>query len=260
MYNIDYFSYWKEPIVKVKRIGIYPLDDEGRAKYYSKDSFTHHYLRQTDPSVFKQIVMNTDFNEPEDEKKLEAINTEQNLNTISMQKSYEELKKEPNQDISNSYLKNNNTISCNANRNRLTLNQRYINNVNQKKKLKLKKIDNLRYKSYNNSNKNKTLYSETENNNNNLRRTFLENRNRKMIQSFDKSARLTGLTIFKDRKPRVNPKLPLIMGGFNHENNNRIKMIRTGTKEMGENYNPYNFIVPHVNRTKRNFVGGLFHG
>ena len=214
MYNIDYFSYWKEPIVKVKRIGIYPLDDEGRAKYYSKDSFTHHYLRQTDPSVFKQIVMNTDFNEPEDEKKLEAINTEQNLNTISMQKSYEELKK----------------------------------------------IDNLRYKSYNNSNKNKTLYSETENNNNNLRRTFLENRNRKMIQSFDKSARLTGLTIFKDRKPRVNPKLPLIMGGFNHENNNRIKMIRTGTKEMGENYNPYNFIVPHVNRTKRNFVGGLFHG
>ena len=81
-----------------------------------------------------------------------------------------------------------------------------------------------------------------------------------MGQSFDKSARLTGLTVFKDRKPRVNLKLPLIMGGFNHENNNRIKMIRTGTKEMGENYNPYNFIAPHVNRTKRNYVGGLFHG
>ena len=31
-------------------------------------------------------------------------------------------------------------------------------------------------------------------------------------------------------------------------------------KEMGENYNPYNYIAPHVNRTKRNYVGRLFQG
>jgi hypothetical protein len=257
MYNLDYFSYWKEPIVRIKRIGIYPLDDEGREKYYSKDSFTHHYLRKVDPSIFKQIVMNTDINEAENEKnekKLETIDNQQNLNTISAAKEYDGLKTEPNQDISQTNLKNNNTISSTSNKNRVALNQRYIDNINKKKKL-----NNLRYKSYSNSKKNKTLYSQKENNKI-LGKTFMENSGRKMGQSFDKSARLTGLTVFKDRKPRVNLKLPLIMGGFNHENNNRINMIRTGTKEMGENYNPYNFIAPHVNRTKRNYVGGLFHG
>ena len=93
-------------------------------------------------------------------------------------------------------------------------------------------------------------------NNNIFVKTFNENNNRKMTQSFDRNARTTGLTIFKKT---INPKLPLIMGGFNHEKDSVIKHIRTGSKEMGENYNPYNFIVPHVNRTKRNYVGGLFH-
>ena len=46
MYDIDRFSYWNDPIVKIKRRGIYPLNDEGRALYYSKDSFVHHYLIQ----------------------------------------------------------------------------------------------------------------------------------------------------------------------------------------------------------------------
>ena len=35
-------------------------------------------------------------------------------------------------------------------------------------------------------------------------------------------------------------------------------MIRTETKEIGENYNPYNHIALHVNRTKRNYVGDCF--
>ena len=80
-----------------------------------------------------------------------------------------------------------------------------------------------------------------------------------MAQSFDKKARLTGLQVFTNRKPKVNPKLPLIMDQYRNESGNVINIIKTETKEMGENYNPYNFIVPHVNRTKRNIFGSLFH-
>ena len=253
MYNLDYFSYRKEPIVRIKQIGIYPLDDEGRAKYFSKDSFTHHYLRKTDPSVFNKIIMNTDNNEIEEEKVIKPIENKENLNTLSVQKAYEGLKTEPNQidKLPNSYQ--NNTISSSN-----TANNRYtLNNMNKKKNYKL---NNLRYKSYSISNKNKNLYTEnkTYKKENDLNKTFKGNR--KINQSFDNKARLTGLPIFKDRMARTNPKLPIIMGGFNHENNYIIKNIRTGSKEMGENYNPYNFICPHVNRTKRNYVGGLFHG
>ena len=246
MYNIDYFSYWKEPIVKIKRIGIYPLDDEGRTKYYSKDSFTHHYLRKTDPSVFNQIIMNTDNNEIEEEKTLKPIENQENLNTISEPKVYEGLKTEPNQIDKGQNSFHNNTISSTTKNNRYTLNR--INNMNKMKNLKL---NNLRYKSHSKPFKIKNLYNE------NVHKRFKENK--KSTQSFDNKERLAGLPVFKNRMGRTNPKLPLIMGGFNHGNSYIIKNIRTDSKEMGENYNPYNFICPHVNRTKRNYVGGLFH-
>ena len=42
------------------------------------------------------------------------------------------------------------------------------------------------------------------------------------------------------------------MEKYRNENGNIIKFIRAGTKEMGENYNPYNFILLYMNRTKRN--------
>ena len=38
MYNLDSFSYRKDPLVRIKRIGIYPLDDKGKTQYYSKSS------------------------------------------------------------------------------------------------------------------------------------------------------------------------------------------------------------------------------
>ena len=255
MYNLDYFSYSKEPIVKIKRIGIYPLDDEGRAKYFSKDSYTHHYLRKADPSIFNQIIMNTINNEIEEEKTSKPINDQNNLNTISVQKAYEGLRTEPNQINKSQNLLKNNTITSNPIKDRITLNKRYINNINKKRNLKL---NNLRYKSYS---KNNNIENELNNKekNNIYNKTFNEKGNRKMAQSLDKTAHLTGLTIFKNKMARTNPKLPLIMGGFNHEKNYVIKNIRSDSKEMGENYNPYNFIVPHVNRTKRNYVGGLFH-
>ena len=266
MYDIDYFSYTKEPIVRIKQIGIYPLDDKGRAKYFSKDSYTHHYLRKTDPSVFNQIINNKDINEEEKQKTInqESLNNQNHLNTLTIEKNNEALKTEPNQNsnISPHSLKNN-TISTNSTRNRVTLNQRYIDNMNEKKRFK-KKLNNLRYKSYSKTNKNKNLYVETEDNkkekdSNNFIKTFNDSGHKKMTQSFDKNARLTGLKVFKNKMAKTNVKLPLIMGGFNHGNSYVINNIRTDSKEMGEKYNPYNFISPHVNRTKRNYVGGLFH-
>lgn len=255
MYNLDYFSYWKKPIVKINNIGIHPLDDEGRVKYYAKDSFiTHKYLRKADPSIFNKIICETEINE---ENTLNQKNNESNMNTLSEDKRYESLKTEPNQDILNPQ---NNTISNNpistTSKNRM-LNQRYHGNLNYRKKLKPKMLNSLHYKSY--SKDKKTLdENEIEKRNDDFGKTFNEGR-KKMTQSFDKNAHLTGLPVFKNGKARVNTKLPLIMGGFNNRNTQLIKTIRTGSKEMGENYNPYNFICPHVNRTKRNYVGGLFH-
>jgi hypothetical protein len=132
-------------------------------------------------------------------------------------------------------------------------NQRY-NLLEKKKKLKLRKLNDFQSKSvFKNQLFHKDLVlGKTQNN-------ILNKNKRNMAQSFDKKARLTGLQVFTNRKPKVNPKLPLIMDQYRNESGNVINIIKTETKEMGENYNPYNFIVPHVNRTKRNIFGSLFH-
>ena len=255
MYNLDYFSYWKKPFSKVNHIGIHPLDDEGKVQYYDKESFiTHKYLRKADPSLFNKIISETEGNE---ENTLNQINNESNMNTLTENRKYESLKTEPNQDtlFSQNNGPSNNTISTTS-KNRM-LNQRYNGNVNYRKKLRPKLLNTLHYKSYS---KDKKMIDGIGKRNDDLGKTFNEGGRKKMTQSFDKRANITGLPVFKNGKARVNVKLPLIMGGFNGRNDQLIKIIRTGTKEMGENYNPYNFICPHVNRTKRNYVGGLFHG
>ena len=56
MYNIDIYSYWKKPFSKIKQSTIHPLDDPGKEKYYSKESHNVHYLKRTDPFVFKSIT------------------------------------------------------------------------------------------------------------------------------------------------------------------------------------------------------------
>ena len=56
MYNIDLYSYWKKPFSLGKNFSIRPLDDEGKEIYYSDQSYCRHYLKRTDPFVFKSIV------------------------------------------------------------------------------------------------------------------------------------------------------------------------------------------------------------
>ena len=56
MYNINLYSYWKKPFSLGKNFSIRPLDEEGKEKYYSDQSHCRHYLKRTDPFVFKSIV------------------------------------------------------------------------------------------------------------------------------------------------------------------------------------------------------------
>ena len=56
MYNIDLYTYWKKPFSQGKNFSIRPLDEEGKETYYSDKSHVRHYLKRTDPFVFKSIV------------------------------------------------------------------------------------------------------------------------------------------------------------------------------------------------------------
>ena len=56
MYNIDLYTYWKKPFSLGKNFSIRPLDEEGKETYYSDKSHVRHYLKRTDPFVFKSIA------------------------------------------------------------------------------------------------------------------------------------------------------------------------------------------------------------
>ena len=56
MYNIDLYNYWKDPYARDKKFSIHPLNEPGKEKYYSDQSHCKHYLKRTDPFVFKSIL------------------------------------------------------------------------------------------------------------------------------------------------------------------------------------------------------------
>ena len=56
MYNIDLYKYWQDPYVRNKNFSIHPLNEPGKEKYYSDQSHCKHYLKRTDPFVFKSII------------------------------------------------------------------------------------------------------------------------------------------------------------------------------------------------------------
>jgi len=56
MYNIDLYTYWKKPFSFGKNFTVHPLDEEGKETYYSDKSHCRHYLKRTDPFVFKSII------------------------------------------------------------------------------------------------------------------------------------------------------------------------------------------------------------
>lgn len=254
MYNLDYFSYWKEPIVRINRIGIYPLDEPGKTKYFSKDSYTHHYLRKTDPYVFKEITGRNINNVVEENKQTmkRREEWEENEKSKLLGSSYrpsntEVGSQEKKVEKTESYLKtegaDNNEVNTSS-----KINDRYgdlkIKSQSKKNKLDSSIPNTLSRTGYNLTNSSPKKFK------------FGIYRSR-LGRSVDQMKRgILGYKTINNNKSKC--KLPDIFG--KSENNLRISMIGTiSSKEMGESYNPYNFISPSINRTKRNYVGGLFH-
>lgn len=236
MYNIDYFSFWKEPITRINRIGIYPLDEPGKTKYFSKDSYTHHYLRKTDPYVFKEITG----------KDIDA-EIEENKAAMKRREEWEEKEK------AKYFGGNCKTEACEEKvpEQENTLNQlKTEGNENAQEQSSTKKKENNRYKS---------MGKKPFKANNSLSRTgyYLANttRNGGFGRRLGRSCGKFGFQTMNNNKTKC--KLPPLGSG-----NNTLTVSVCGTcssKEMGETYNPYAFISPSINRTKRNYVGGLFH-
>ncbi len=87
MYNIDLYTYWKKPFTKGKKFTIHPLDEPGKEKYYSQESHCTHYLKRTDPFVFKSI-MGIDYDtlvklQQNDIETLKSIRSSKDKNTLS---------------------------------------------------------------------------------------------------------------------------------------------------------------------------------
>ena len=80
MYNLNLYSYWKKPFIRGKDFTVHPLDEPGTEKYFSTESHTTHYLKRTDPFVFKSIV-GVDYNTLVQQQK-EDIQTLKNIKTL----------------------------------------------------------------------------------------------------------------------------------------------------------------------------------
>jgi hypothetical protein len=121
MYNIDLYSYWKEPYTRTRKFTIHPLDEPGLEKYFSSESHVVHYLDRTDPFVFKSIV-GVDYETlvKQQEEKIRQINEEkleksgkkieiETNNKIPMKTvKFEETKKNENDNFENNNLKESN--------------------------------------------------------------------------------------------------------------------------------------------------------
>ena len=90
MYNIDLYNYWDKPYSKDKKFSIHPLNEPGKEKYYSDQSHCRHYLKRTDPFVFKSIL-GVDYdtlvrNQKNDIKQLKPLNGTLNQNHLEENK------------------------------------------------------------------------------------------------------------------------------------------------------------------------------
>ena len=134
MYNIDLYTYWKKPFLRSKNFSIHPLDEPGKEKYYSDQSHCVHYLKRTDPFVFKsilgvdydtlvrqqkedialmnQIKQDSTINQQPNKNKEDGKNQENAYQTGTHINHFEENAKNENQTININYNKNNfNTIN-----------------------------------------------------------------------------------------------------------------------------------------------------
>ena len=226
MHNIDSFTYWKEPMTQVKRATIHPLDDPGKTKYFSHESYLYHYLRPTDPFVFKEITgKNLADQYKEIIRKREEWEAKQRAKYFGTELQETEIKNETSEKQSED-KKENVDLQTISNENEKLVNPINSYNANAKRNKKVMLL-----------NKNKLGRSVD----------FRKSRNLKNLC-------LGHGTNFKSKKC----KLPKIMNSMGNYNQTITVISNHGTKEMGERYNPYSFFSPPINRTKRNIFGYLF--
>ncbi len=130
MYNIDLYTYWKKPFTKTKKFTIHPLDEPGKEKYYSTESHCTHYLRRTDPFVFKSIL-GVDYNtliqqQKEDIQTLKDLKASKTINDLSKSSNQMEKGMHKSNYVSTEEKEKNITENLN------TVNNRYNTEENEK--------------------------------------------------------------------------------------------------------------------------------
>ena len=287
MYNIDLYNYWKDPYTRDKKFSIHPLNEPGKEKYYSDQSHCKHYLKRTDPFVFKSIL-GVDY----DTLVHQQRNDIDQLNTINQKIT--PIPNEDNKINENEYPKEN------------QLEENKVNELNNENNNKYETVGD-----YNNYNRNINSMRNLGNHksmSSSILRPYRKQRTFKDIYGYDNitsfksngekylysinnmkrnnailkvplaQKRYDGFTVF-DAPVIEKNKLPDEMRSnlFNQTSKQFLKqyhlpdilkiadskqVIRKQkiglSKEMGEKYNPYSLIVPSKNRTGRNYVGDLF--
>ena len=241
MFDIDYFTYRKEPFTCLNSIGIHPLDDKGLEKYLSKDSYTHSYLRRTSPYIIESIL------KEEEEEDTENKKTQDKVSTLNQGSKSNKTKKNSVEKKAKNNFEDKNKNTLNSSKQNLN-NTRTVTEGSSVDKVKLL---NQKYKFKTNKNLASTNYYNTHKDNEHTKKTFRDNG---LAVSMD---RTNYNNRYKLKLKNTKNKLPLLMSQSNAKNT--ITWITGYSKEMGENYNPYAFISPSINRTKRNYVGGLYH-
>ena len=137
MYNIDLYKYWQDPYVRNKNFSIHPLNEPGKEKYYSDQSHCKHYLKRTDPFVFKSII-GVDYDtlvhqQENDISQLNSLNKGLNQNIVE-EKKINDNNECQNENNINRYEEN--KVNEIKNKNETVDNNNYNKNINALRTLK----------------------------------------------------------------------------------------------------------------------------
>ena len=282
MYNINIYSYWKDPYTNNNKFSIYPLNDPGKKKYYSNQSHNYHYLKKTDPFVFKSIT-GIDYETLVKEQEDNINNENQPLLKSQSQENYITNKKlKPNNIYSEKIIEN---IPFNPKnpktkyyfysyRKPKNFFETFGYNISLKSDIEKYKneINKLKYKTRLMSASSKNIKSNLNNFekpisnsfklynqklSNSMEKYYQKGLSNDEIEKIENQKLNMNLLNQTSKKFRFKYKLPDLCKIAFHKK--IIRNVNNGNrKELGENYNPYSLIHPNKNRTARNYIGDLF--
>ena len=298
MYNINLYTYWKKPFTSGKNFSIRPLDEEGKETYYSDKSHVRHYLKRTDPFVFKSIV-GVDYNtlvrqQKEDihnppivenaEKDIHKANNvpeEQNINTLNNPNIHNEeynniserqrmFKTYNSQTGFRPYNKKRDFKATYGyeNKTRFKSNgEKYQYTINAMKKNTLNENDDFRPRRKYDGFTVSECPVIPQNRPNSASFDYFNNRINQTLNCLNKRDGERTAMNEEEMKNNLFNQTSTYFLKKHHlpdvvkiaDSRQVIRRQKIGlSKEMGEKYNPYSLIAPSKNRTGRNYVGDLF--